>query len=101
VATGTFRVLFTRVIYTEWVFFGLMAIGLLLLRRRPDMRRSYSVWGYPVLPAAFIVSSFVIVLNQIMSNTAESMFGLSFVLIGLPVYHLWARSRYVRRQGPL
>jgi len=101
VATGTFRVLFTRVIYTEWVFFGLMAIGLLLLRRRPDLRRSFSVWGYPVLPAAFIVSSFAIVVNQIMSNTAESMFGLSFVLIGLPVYHLWARSRYVRRQGPL
>ncbi len=101
VATGTFRVLFTRVIYTEWVFFGLMAIGLLLLRRRPDLRRNFSVWGYPVLPAAFIVSSFAIVVNQIMSNTAESMFGLSFVLIGLPVYHLWARSRYVRRQGPL
>jgi APA family basic amino acid/polyamine antiporter len=101
VATGTFRVLFTRVIYTEWVFFGLMAIGLLLLRRRPDLPRSFSVWGYPVLPAAFIISSFAIVLNQIMSNTAESMFGLSFVLIGLPVYHLWARSRYVRRQGPL
>ena len=101
VATGTFRVLFTRVIYTEWVFFGLMAIGLLLLRRRPDLRRSFSVWGYPVLPAAFVISSFAIVLNQIMSNTAESMFGLSSVLIGLPVYHLWARSRYVRRQGPL
>ena len=34
VATGTYRALFTRVIYTEWIFFGLMALGLLILRRR-------------------------------------------------------------------
>ena len=35
VATGTYRALFTRVVYTEWIFFGLMAIGLFILRRRP------------------------------------------------------------------
>ncbi|UCD22980.1 MAG: amino acid permease [Gemmatimonadota bacterium] len=97
VATGTFRVLFTRVIYTEWIFFGLMAIGLILLRRRDDLTRGYSAWGYPVLPIVFIVSSFAIVLNQIVSNTAESVGGLSVVLVGLPVYYLWARGRYVRR----
>jgi APA family basic amino acid/polyamine antiporter len=100
VATGTFTVLFTRVIYTEWAFFGLMAIGLFLLRRRADLSRSFFVWGYPVLPIVFIVSSFAIVVNQIVSNTVESMIGLSFVLVGLPVYYLWARSGYVRRQGP-
>ena len=100
VATGTFTVLFTRVIYTEWAFFGLMAIGLFLLRRRADLSRSFFIWGYPVLPIVFIVSSFAIVVNQILSNAVESMIGLSFVLTGLPVYYLWARSGYVRRQGP-
>ncbi|UCG88963.1 MAG: amino acid permease [Gemmatimonadota bacterium] len=100
VATGTFRVLFTRVIYTEWIFFGVMAIGLFLLRRRTDISRRFSAWGYPVLPVVFIISSFAIVLNQIVSNTAESVVGLSFVLIGLPIYYLWARSRYVRRYRP-
>jgi APA family basic amino acid/polyamine antiporter len=97
VATGTFRVLFTRVIYTEWIFFGLLAIGLILLRRRGESSRGYSAWGYPILPVVFTVSSFAIVLNQIVSNTAESVGGLSMVLLGLPVYYLWARSRYVRR----
>ncbi len=96
VATGTFRVLFTRVIYTEWVFFGLMAIGLFLLRRRGDLTRGYSAWGYPILPIVFAVSSFAIVLNQIVTNTVESVGGLSLVLIGLPVYYLWARTGYVR-----
>ena len=44
VSTGTYRALFTRVIYTEWIFFGLMAIGLFALRRRPELRRDYSTW---------------------------------------------------------
>ncbi|MEE9168867.1 MAG: amino acid permease [bacterium] len=91
VGTGTYRVLFTRVIYTEWIFLGLMAIGIILLRRRPGFERDYSVWGYPVVPIVFALSAFGIVANQIITDTAESMFGLSLVLIGLPVYYLWAK----------
>src|SRR5262249_17217530 len=37
VATGTYRALFTRVIYTEWIFFALMSVGLMLLRKRVMM----------------------------------------------------------------
>jgi APA family basic amino acid/polyamine antiporter len=103
VGTGTYRALFTRVIYTEWIFFGFMAIGLFLLRRRPNLPRHYSVWGYPIVPALFILSSFAIVINQILSDVTESMLGLSFVLAGLPVYYLWAKSgnqgRIIERQN--
>lgn len=91
VATGTYRTLFTRVIYTEWAFFGLMAIGLFVLRKKSGIVRGYRVWGYPVVPLVFIISSFVIVMNQIISDPKESLFGLSLVLIGLPVYHLWSK----------
>ncbi|MFB0565994.1 MAG: APC family permease [Candidatus Aminicenantaceae bacterium] len=93
VATGTYRALFTRVVYTEWIFFGLMTIGLFLLRRRSDLVRRYNIWGYPLIPAVFIASSFAIVGNQIISAPVESIFGLSLVLIGLPVYYLWAKKR--------
>ena len=96
VATGTYRVLFTRVVYTEWIFFGLMAIGLILLRRRKDLHRGYSIWGYPVIPIVFTVSSFVIVINQIISSPKESLFGLSLVLIGVPVYYLWTKKTSFR-----
>jgi len=92
VVTGTYKALFIRVIYTEWIFFGLMAIGLFLLRRRPGILRGYRIWGYPVVPALFIVSSFAIVVNQIISDPGESLFGLSLVLIGLPVYYLWLKK---------
>jgi basic amino acid/polyamine antiporter, APA family len=90
VATGTFRALFTRVVYTEWIFFGLMAVGLMVLRRR-RVRRDYSVWGYPVLPLIFIVSSFAVAINAMISTPKDAAMGLGMVLAGVPVYWLWAR----------
>ena len=100
VTTGTYRELFTRVIYTEWIFFGLMAVGLFLLRRRPHVERAYRIWGYPVVPALFVVFSFVIVINQVVSDPGESAVGLALVAAGIPVYYLWAgkaRQRFKPR----
>lgn len=100
VGTGTYRTLFTRVIYTEWIFFGFMAIGLFILRRRSGLTRDYAVWGYPLVPAIFAFSAFAIVLNQILSNVAESLLGLSLVLIGLPVYYVWIKTRHRKETAP-
>ncbi len=91
VATGTYRALFTRVVYTEWIFFGLMAIGLFVLRRRPGVTRAYSAWGYPWAPALFALSAFAIVVNQVINDPVESALGLGMVAIGYPVYRFWAR----------
>ena len=97
VVTGTYRGLFTRVVYTEWIFFGLMTIGLFILRKRPATIRDYSIWGYPIVPALFIISSFAIVINQVISDPIESVFGLSLVIIGLPVYYIWTKINIKRR----
>lgn len=91
VATGTYKKLFTRVIYTEWIFFALMTVGLFLLRRRSCTARGFSIWGYPVTPAIFILSSVAIIANQIISEPKESLFGLGLVLVGLPVYFIWIK----------
>jgi APA family basic amino acid/polyamine antiporter len=93
VATGTYRQLFTRVIYTEWIFFALMAVGLVLLRRRPGYSPDYRTWGYPFVPAAFAIASLVIVANQIATDPMESASGLLLVAAGLPVYAIWLRGR--------
>jgi basic amino acid/polyamine antiporter, APA family len=92
VATGSYRALFTRVVYTEWIFFGMLAAGLFLLRRRADYAPPYRVWGYPLLPALFVVSTAAIVVNQVVAQPVESISGLLFVLLGLPVYYIWARN---------
>jgi len=91
VATGSYRSLFTRVVYTEWIFFALMAAGLFILRRRPNYAPTYRTWGYPIVPIVFIVSSAVIVANQLAVDPKESAIGLLLVLAGLPVYYFWSK----------
>jgi len=98
VATGSYRVLFTRVVYTEWIFFALMAIGLMRLRRRTDYSPAYRVWGYPLVPIIFALSSLYIVANQILSEPKESLIGLALVAIGLPVY--WIATHFSFRSAP-
>ena len=99
VATGTYRALFTRVVYTEWIFFGLMAAGTFLLRRRAEYTPRYRAWGYPVLPTVFIGSTVLIVASQLLRQPGESIIGLLFVLAGVPVYYVMADARR-RRQSP-
>ena len=87
-ATGAYRELFTRVVYTEWLFFGMMAGGLILLRRRPDYAPSYRAWGFPVVPIVFMLSAFTIVVNQFISTPLQAATGLGLVALGVPIYYL-------------
>lgn len=88
VATGTYRTLFTRVVYTEWIFFALMAVGLFAARRQPAYSATYRVPGYPIVPALFAAVSAAIALNTLVSNVSEALIGLLLVGVGLPVYYL-------------
>ncbi len=89
--TNTYGALFSRVIYTEWIFFAIMAAGLLRLRQRADYRPTYRLWGSPITPIIFIAASIVIVVMQVLENPTDSAIGLGMVLAGLPVYLLWAK----------
>ena len=78
-------------IFTEWIFFALMAGGIFLLRRRPGYTPVYRVWGYPWVPAVFVVASSAIVVNRLVSEPIDSVAGLALVGLGVPAYYLWAR----------
>ena len=91
VLTGTYRDLFTRVIYTEWIFFALLAIGVVLLRRRPGYHPQWRMPGVPVIPLVFAVAALAIAANQIRVDPTNSAIGLLMVLAGLPVYWWWVR----------
>ena len=91
--TNTYGALFSRVIYTEWIFFALMGAGLLRLRRRPDYEPSYRLWGTPIVPLLFIVSAAVVVVTQVMAVPQDSLMGFGLVMAGLPIYYLWSSRR--------
>ncbi len=91
--TGTYRALFTRVIYTEWIFFALLGVAVLLLRRRPGYHPAWPMPLVPLAPLVFVLASAAIVVNQLIADPRESAIGLGLVLSGLPVYWLWSRLR--------
>src|SRR5947209_6610534 len=91
VAITSYRKLFTRVVYTEWLFFALLAAGLFLLRRSPDYKPRFLTRGYPLVPALFIVASLGIVIDQCMVDPRSSFMFLGLLLLGLPVYFVWSR----------
>jgi APA family basic amino acid/polyamine antiporter len=99
VATGTYRSLFTRVIYTEWVFFALMAVGLYAARRRPGYAPAYRVPGYPVLPALFAAAALAVAFDQLASDPRDGVIGLLLVAAGVPVYLLGRRRPGRPRHG--
>jgi APA family basic amino acid/polyamine antiporter len=54
--------------------------------------RPYRAWGYPVLPALFVLASLWLAANTLTERPVESLLGLGLLLLGLPAYGYW-RSR--------
>jgi len=90
--TGTYRDLFTRVIYTEWIFFAMLALGLVLMRRRPDYRPAWRMPLVPLAPIAFVLISIMIVVDQIRVDWQRAAVGLAIVASGFPAYYFWKRK---------
>ena len=99
VATNSYRELFTRVVYTEWLFFAVLAAGLFVLRRRTGWRPRYLGWAFPLAPLLFIVASLGIVINQLAVNPRDSVMGLGLLLLGIPVYFVSAKARENRKNA--
>jgi len=87
VMTGTFDIITDYVIFAAWLFYGLGAYGVFILRKKmPDSPRPYKVWGYPYTPILFVVFSAAFLLNTIISDTENAMMGVLLILLGLPIY---------------
>ena len=97
-ALGRFQQLFELAVFAEWLFYMLTATTVFIYRRRhPEMARPYRVWGYPVLPAVFVVSAAVVLYSSFAGNLQGSLIGTGLILLGLPLYE-WVRRRYALRE---
>src|SRR5881296_3354993 len=82
------------VISAALIFYILTILGIFVLRRkRPDAERPYKAFGYPIVPALYIVGAAVILFVLFVYQTATTWPGLMIVLTGVPIYFLWRKSR--------
>ena len=89
VLSGTFDQLTDMIIFAVFIFYGANSLGVFILRRRmPDAHRPYKVWGYPVVPAVFIVFCIGLFVNTIITRPREAAIGMILILAGIPVYFL-------------
>ena len=84
--------LLTYVISAALIFYILTIAGVYVLRaKRPDAERPYRAFGYPILPALYIIGAAVILFVLFAYQTATTWPGLIIVLTGVPVYFLWKK----------
>lgn len=89
VLSGTFDQLTDMIIFAVFIFYGATALGVFILRRKiPDTYRPYKVWGYPVIPAVFILFCIGLFFNTIVTRPREAAIGLTLIFTGIPVYFL-------------
>lgn len=94
VLSGTFDQLTDMLIFAAFIFYGATTLGVFILRKKmPDTPRPYKVWGYPVIPALFILFCIVLIVNTIYSRPREACIGLVLILIGVPLYWLFKKRK--------
>jgi amino acid transporter len=92
VLQNDFAQLADKFILGIWPFYALTVAAVFVLRRqRPELPRPYRVWGYPIVPAVFLLASAGMVANALITDPANTGVTLLIIAAGLPVY--WLRSR--------
>lgn len=82
------------VVFAVLIFYVLTIAGLFVLRRtQPNTERPYKAFGYPLVPALYILAATAILLVLLFYRTETSWPGLLIVLAGLPVYWLWRSNQ--------
>ena len=88
-AVGRFQQLFELAIFAEWLFYMVTATTVFVYRKRlPDAIRPYRVWGYPVLPAFFVVAAGICSSTPTQKIWKNSLIGTGIILLGIPLFGL-------------
>jgi basic amino acid/polyamine antiporter, APA family len=94
VSFRTFEQLAEAFVLGIWPFYVLCVVAVFLLRRsRPGARRPYLTWGYPWVPALFLLASLAMLGNALIRQPLSTLLGFGIILSGFPVYHVWVRLR--------
>jgi basic amino acid/polyamine antiporter, APA family len=82
--------LLTYVISAALIFYILAIVSIFVLRvKQPDAERPYKAFGYPIIPALYIIGASIILVVLFVYQTTATWPGLVIVLTGVPVYFIW------------
>jgi APA family basic amino acid/polyamine antiporter len=96
--SGTYSNLLDYVIIAALIFYILTILAVFVLRvKRPDIERPYKAFGYPYIPIFYIIVTSAIAIILLVYKPDYTVPGLGIVLLGIPVFFLWNRSR--KRNG--
>lgn len=88
--SGTYEALASYAMFSAWVFYGLTATGVLLLRdRKPALPRPFSMWGYPVTLLLFLIVAWAFVVNTFVQTPGPALVATLIIASGVPVYYFW------------
>ncbi|MGD9563320.1 MAG: APC family permease [Pyrinomonadaceae bacterium] len=91
--SGSFDTLTDYVIFGSWIFYALIGSSIFVFRRRyPNAERPYRAWGYPVVPAVFLLVAGWLLVNTMITAPQQSFIGLGLIILGLPVYYYLNKS---------
>lgn len=94
VLSGSFDQLTDMLIFAAFFFYGATAAGVFILRiREPNAERPYKVWGYPVVPAIFVLFCITLIIVTCFSNPREAGMGVVLMLTGVPFYLYWNKQK--------
>lgn len=94
--SGKFSDLLTYATFASLLFYILTIAGVFILRKKePDTERPYKAFGYPVIPALYIIVTTAICVDLLIYDTRNTGFGLLIVLLGIPVYYITQRKSSV------
>ena len=90
--SGTFDVLTDLIVFVLLFFNGLGVASVYVLRRKlPGLERPYRTWGYPIVPALFLIASAYLMINTLLTTPMRALAGTVIVLAGLPIYFFYSR----------
>src|SRR5207249_11592598 len=90
ILTGPYRPLFTYVRVLISLCSALTVGSVMVLRwKRPELKRTYKLWGYPIVPILFIIAHLWIVWGSVVEKPRDSLIGVFIVGLGIPAYLIW------------
>jgi len=91
--SGTYGQLLDFTMFAALLFYILTIAGIFVLRvKKPNAERPYRAFGYPLLPALYILMTIWICVVLLRYKPQYTWPGLAIVLLGVPVYYLWSAS---------